>query len=474
MKDKFYSTILMIVAFIGSSFFCQAQYFQKVYTSSPYDQEGQDVLPTSDGGYLIAGYTQNSTQYDCDVYLIKTDGAGNMITTKTYGGAKPDFPYHMISSGDGNFLIVGYSQSYGGGDADVLLMKVDQTGTQIWQKTYGGFGNDYGQDIIPTSDGNFVLIGWSNSGASSIQVNLIKVDPSGNTIWNKMLGGSSDDFGHSVKQTSDGGYIILGHTMGSGNGDAYLVKADANGDYAWSQTFGGPGYDEGSYIHVNGDNTFTFVMRDSSAVGQDIDIRVIKTDAAGSTIWSKSYGGTKKDTPKMIQPTADGGYIVAGHSRSFGWINPDMWILKLNNGGDTTWTRHYGGPNNEHCYVVREQPDGSFIATGKTASFGPDMDAILLKLNSNGTLAVGINELVAGKDLINLYPNPSNGKITIDLKAFNASKITVADVLGQEIQTRQLRSEDAVDVSLIEERSGIYFVTCESENQTITKKIIIN
>ena len=328
MKDKFYSALVMIVAFIGSSFFCQAQYFQKVYVSSPYDQEGQDVQPTPDGGYLIAGYTQNSTQYDCDVYIIKTDAGGNMITSKIYGGNKPDFPYHMIPSGDGNFLIVGYSQSYGGGDADVLLMKVDQSGNQIWQKTYGGFGNDYGQDIVPTSDGNFVMVGWTNSGASSKEINLIKVDPSGNTIWNKMLGGGADDYGHSLKQCSDGGYIILGHTMGSGNGDAYLVKADSNGDFAWSQVYGGAGYDEGSYIHANSDNTFTFLIRDSSNVGQDIDVRIVKTDGAGTTIWSKSYGGNKKDTPKMIQPTSDGGYIAAAISRSFGWINPDMPVTQ--------------------------------------------------------------------------------------------------------------------------------------------------
>jgi hypothetical protein len=476
MKTKFHTTLFLFIILSGSSLISTAQtYFQKVYVSSPHDQEGQDVLPTSDGGYMIAGYTTNSTQYDCNVYLIKTDANGNMTSSKNYGGAKPDFPYHMIQTTDGNFFVIGYSQSYGGGDMDVLLLKVDQAGDLIWQKTYGGFGNDQGQDIIPTADGNYVIIGSSNSGVGSQEMNLIKIDPAGGVIWSKYIGGSAHDYGHSVKQCSDGGYILLGHTFSYGvNGDAYLVKTDGNGDYVWGKNFGGAAYDEGAYINVNGDGSFTFLIRDSSTVGQDVDIRVTKTDDQGNTIWSKTYGGTKKDTPKMIQPTSDGGYIVGGHSRSFGWINPDMWILKLNNAGDTTWTRHYGGVNNEHCYVVREQPDGSYIAVGKTASYGPDMDPIFLKLNSNGTFAVGINEYVSAPHSVNLYPNPSDGDLTIDLQDFKATKLTVADALGQEIYTKEFEPGNIVNLKFTDTKPGVYFIKCESETGSVTKKLIIN
>jgi hypothetical protein len=473
MKTKFYITLFLLILLSGISVISKAQaYFQKVYVSSPYDQEGQDVLPTPDGGYLIAGYTTNSTQYDCDVYIIKTDASGNKIATKNYGGAKPDFPYHMIKTMDGNYFIIGYSQSYGGGDMDVLLLKVDQDGNQIWQKTYGGNGNDQGQDIIATSDGNYVIIGSSNTGSSSQDMNLIKIDPAGNVIWSKLIGGGADDYGHSVQQCSDG-FIILGHTLSYGvNGDAYLVKTDLNGDFVWSQLFGGVGYDEGAYINVNSDGSFTFLVRDSSNAGQDIDIRIIKTDGTGNTIWSKLFGGNKKDTPKMIQPTSDGGYIVAAISRSFGWINPDMWIMKFNNSGDTTWTRHYGGVNNEHCYVVREQPDGSYIAVGKTASYGPDMDPIFLKLNSNGTLAVGINEYVGNTPSVNLYPNPSDGHFSVDLSGFNANKITIADVSGREIFVKKPEPGNTMNFALL--KAGIYFVRCESKTQSVTKKLIIN
>ena len=174
----------------------------------------------------------------------------------------------------------------------------------------------------------------------------------------------------------------------------------------------------------------------------------------------------------MIQPTMDGGYIVAAISRSFGWINPDMWIMKFDGGGDTTWTRRYGGVNNEHCYVVREQPDGSYIAVGKTASYSPDMEPIFLKLNANGTMAVGINEYVNNTNSIHLYPNPSEGHFAVEFLDFKANKITIADVLGQEIYVKESEPGNTFDFTL--NKSGIYFIRCESETQTVTKKLIIN
>jgi len=477
-KNKIISVNISTILIFLFPGICSAQtYFQKTYPNSPYEQEGQDVLATPDGGYLMAGYTTNSTINDCDVYLVKTDGVGNLLWTRTYGGAKPDFPYHMIETTDGNYFLIGYSQSYGGGDSDILLMKINPAGDLVWTKTFGGFGNDYGKDIIATTDGNYMIVGWSNSvGPGGQNANLIKIDPAGIVIWNKLYGGASQDYGSSVKQCSDGGYIMLGQTFsyGAGGGDAYLVKTNANGDTVWTKTFGGALADEGTYINVNADNSFTFLIRDSSNAGQDIDIRIVKTDATGNMIWSKIYGGTQKDTPKMIQPTADGGYIVGAISRSFGWINPDMWIMKFNNMGDTTWTRHFGGVNNEHCYVVREQPDGSYIATGKTASYGPDMDVILLKINSEGTFVVGMNELAKTHNNILLFPNPGEGDFQLEMGDFKAIKIRITDITGREIYEQEFKHEQKINIKLKNKIPGSYIIKCESETQSITIQFIIN
>ncbi len=470
MKTKFILTISLFMSFMV----CQSQsYFQKTYPMA-LDQEGQDVLPTPDGGYLIVGYTNTSLLYDCDLMIIKTDALGNQLWTKTYGGSKPDFPYHMLETNDGNYFLIGYSQSYGGGDLDILLQKIDPSGNQIWLKTYGGFGNDYARDIIATADGNYMIVGSSNSSSTTGQnANLVKIDPAGTVIWDKKYGGSANDHGCIVKQCSDGGYIMLGQTFsyGVGNGDAWLVKMNSNGDTTWTKTFGGAQNDEGISLTINSDDSFTFVIRDSSNAGSDIDTRIVKTSPTGTIIWDKTYGGNKKDSPKMIQKTSDGGYVIAAISRSFGWINPDMWILKLNSLGDTTWTRHYGGSNNEHCYTVRELADGSYIAVGKSTT--NTLDAILLKINSNGTLTVGLQEL-ANSSTIPLYPNPSAGSINLDLSNFKAKKVTVTDVLGIEIYNKEINNESMLTIKLEDHKTGVYFVRSESETQSVTNKFIIN
>lgn len=466
----FCSLVILLCSYSGVA----QSYFQEVYRSSPYNQEGQDVLPTSDGGYLIAGYTTNSILYDHDVLVIKTNALGKEQWRKTIGGSKPDFPYHMLATTDGNFFIVGYSQSYGGGDYDILLIKINSAGTILWQKTYGSWGNDIGHDIIKTNDGNYLIVGSSNSDDYDDQnANLIKITPAGSILWSKFYGGSADDFGNSVKQTSDGGYILLGQTFSYGSrGDAYLVKVNSSGDTAWTKRYGGAYNDDGVYITNSGDGGYVFVMRDSSNAGKDVDISVVKVNAGGAIQWKKVYGGDKKDTPKMIQRTSDGGFIIAGHSRSFGWINPDMWILKCNNAGDTLWTRHYGGYNHEHCYVVREQSDGSYIAVGKTDSYGPDFDAIFLKLSSKGTMIVGMEPLVQDEKNIIVYPNPASDKIRIDFNGLAAEKIYLRSVNGAEIISEIVDAQTA-EFDLSDKPDGIYFVSVVGREECVTRKVVV-
>lgn len=476
MKTNFI-LILVVFLYLFSDIITAQTYFQKVFQSSPFDEEGQDVLPTADGGYLITGYTTNNTINDCDILVIKADALGNELWRKTYGGAKPDFPYHMLATADGNFFLAGYSYSYGGGDMDILLMKIDPAGTLLWTKTYGGNGNDMGRDIIQTADGNYMIIGSSNSpGLGDQNANLIKIDPSGTILWSKLYGGTSNDYGNCVKQTSDGGYIMIGQTFsfGSPGGDAYLVKLNSNGDTTWTKQFGGTLNDEGYYITVATDGGYVFLVRDSSNVGQDIDIRMIKTDANGTIVWNKVYGGNKKDTPKMVQNTSDGGYIIGAISRSFGWINPDMWILKCNSMGDTTWTRHYGGSQNEHCYVVREILDGSYIAIGKTASYSPNFDPIFLKLSPNGSITVGMKELDMVSENVQLYPNPSEGNIYVESKGYEINKVRITNLLGEQVYSKELNKDEPIDIEIPDKRSGVYILTCETGSHSITKKFIVN
>lgn len=477
MKKRTYLISRLSLFFFLTCLFPQLQfgqaYFQKVYIDNPYDQEGEDALPMADGGYLICGYTTNSTVNDADVEVWKIDATGTLLWKKTYGGAKVDFVSHMTPTSDGNYLLVGYSQSYGGGDYDVLLLKIDPDGNTLWLKTYGGSDNDLGVDVSPTSDGNFIVTGYSNGAShADLDMYLAKIGADGTLLWNKWIGTSSEEISNCVKQATDGGYIVLGMTMSVGQGDAYLVKTDASGNVSWSQTYGGVHYDEGVYVDPNADGTYTFLVRDSSDAGMDIDVRIIKSDASGGVIWNKVYGGTKKDTPKMIQSTMDGGYIVAAITRSFGLINPDMWIMKFDAGGDTTWTHHYGGVNHEHCYVARELPDGSYIACGKTESYSPDMDVMFLKLSSAGTLTAGIEKFAASS--FNLFPNPAVNEVHLEISTNENASLSITDMSGREVVARANLAPGRTTIPLEEHAAGVYFVTLRSGTNISTRKLILN
>jgi regulation of enolase protein 1 (concanavalin A-like superfamily) len=430
------------------------------------------VQPTPDGGYFIAGVTEK-TPGDSDIYLVKTNGTGDTLWTKTYGGIRPDYPHTLLPLPDGNYFVVGFTKSFGAGQGDVWLIKVDPNGNYIWDKTYGGAGDDEGHEIIPTNDGNYMIAARINTQAA-----LIKVNGSGNVIWTKTYGGPQYETGTSVKQALDGGYILLGTTFtyGAGRGDCWLVKTNSYGDSAWSRTFGGSAFDEGKFVLANTDGSFIFCMNDSSNTNGDIDVRVIKVTGSGALLWSKNYGGDKKEVCKMIQHTMDGGYIVTAISRSFGWINPDFWLVKLDAVGDTMWTRHYGSWDHEHNYAVKQMADGSYIAIGHTKSYSNHTEIMFLKLDLQGTMTAS-GELVLDENTLNVYPNPTSGMVKIDLEAMQGfSSLRVCNALGQEIYTETLdgsQQEMSRTINLGGKEPGIYFAIFRSAQGLVTKKIIL-
>ncbi|MGQ0827601.1 MAG: T9SS type A sorting domain-containing protein [Bacteroidota bacterium] len=482
MKNNY--KISLFIAFLSCfSISVQGQTtFQKIY-SGFYGMDGLDVIPAIDGGYIITGMINNDIIDDIDIHIIKTNSTGDKMWEKSYGGVKPEYSFGILkASDDSGYYIIGYSRSFGGGDSDTWLLKIKVNGDTAWTKTYGSWGNDFGKEIIPTSDGNYMMVGYSNGlGGPNYDAFLIKTKPDGDVIWEKKYGGTNTEFGNSVKQTPDGGYIMLGQTFSYGvNGDAYLVKTNSTGDETWYKTYGGAQNDEGIFVLANSDGTYTFCVRDSSTAGTDVDVQIIKTQTDGTVIWDKNYGGNKKDTDKMIQPTSDGGYVVAAISRSFNagpFPLPDMWILKLKDNGDTLWTKSYGGQDNEHCYSVRQTSDGGYIAIGKTESFSSEDGIMFLKLNPSGNLgSVSVDEYFSDNNII-VHPNPTDGMINIDLnKNIVSGSLKIVNVLGQTIHSEIFSTQGNKNrvVNLIGQEPGVYFISIQSENKLITKKIIVN
>ncbi|MBA3664160.1 MAG: T9SS type A sorting domain-containing protein [Bacteroidetes bacterium] len=467
-NSTLFKLLILISIFSFSVNYYGQVFFQKTYPTT-FDKTSRDILPTADGGYILAGSTNNTTINDCDLNVVKTDNAGNLLWEKQFGGSLPDYAYSMVETSDGNYFITGYTQSFGGGDLDVYLIKIDPSGNLLWQKDIGSFTNEEGREIIKTSDGNYVICGSSNLGPNS-QAMLMKIDLAGNVLWTKKYGGANQEFGNSAKECSDGGFILTGQTFSSGqNGDTYLVRTDVNGDTLWTKTYGTALADEGVCVVNNSDGSYTFVVRDSTA-SRDVDVRVIKTDASGNLLWNKVYSGTLKDTPKSICSTADGGYMIGAISRSFGWINPDMWLLKLDGGGDTLWTRHFGGSDHEHCHKAKEW-DGGYIAVGHARSYGPGQKVMFVKMNNSGGIVASVNNNVAFENDLKVYPNPAaDGLINVTSESGIPLKIKLINLLGQVVYAGA-PEDKTIDLGV--RQQGVYLLTIESQKGISTRKVVI-
>ncbi len=356
----------------------------------PDDDQIRKLIQTTDGGFVGVGWTRSFGQGNYDVYVVKISATGQLQWTKTIGGPNEDFGRAIIQTTDGGYAITGHTTSFGQGGHDVYVIKLSATGNLQWTRTIGGPQWDEGYDLIQTPDGGYVVVGFTSSfGQGNYDVYVAKLDSVGNLQWTRTIGGTSIDWGYSIVQTTDGGYAITGVTasFGQGSYDGYVVKLNANGVLQWTRTIGGTAHDWCFSLVQTTDNGYALACRTTSFGQGSMDVYIVKLNSAGGIQWTKTVGGSGNEEAHSIIQSINGGFLIAGYTSSFGQGGYDVYIIKLDALGNLQWTRTIGGNNDDWGLSIVQASNGGAAIGGITQSFGlGSWDAYVINLDASGNL----------------------------------------------------------------------------------------
>jgi hypothetical protein len=330
------------------------------------------------------------------IIAITTDCFSQNSFQKLIGGPQHERAQTVFSTSDNGIMVNAATGSYGAGDIDMMLLKLDSTGNILWSNTYGTTVYDNAEFAIETSDHNLICTGRSiiNSGSPASAI-IFKTDSSGNLSWSKSYGGTSDDGFVHIIETSDNGFAAVGNTksLSSGESDILFVRTDINGDTIFTHSYGTVENETGSYVVQLPDNGFLITGRQTTVNGTKADGILLRTDSAGNQLWCKLYGDTLFEEFTAVQQTTDGGFIIAGSTTGNGSGGFDILLMKTDTGGAVQWSHAYGGIYSDAAYDLHVTNDNGFIMSGFTESLGygnpvgPGVDhsnIYLMKTDSSG------------------------------------------------------------------------------------------
>jgi hypothetical protein len=366
--------------------------FEKAFDGGA-DDSGYSALQDDDGNFVILGTTSSFGAGANDMYLQKTDNRGKLLWAKSYGGAaNNEESLHLASTSDGGYILAGRSYSFGAGNEDAYLVKTDRDGNLQWSKVYGTPKIERAYSVRQTSDGGYILVGTSFDYQNTLveintyEVLLIKVTSTGDLVWAKRYDAHFNEQGYDVEQTSDGGYIVTGIAQGDplGFSDLLLMKTDGSGNIEWANAYGGALQEQASSVRQLGDGSYLVGGFTNSSGAGSGDGLMMKVNSGGSIQWAKTYGGVNNELCYSAQPTSDGGYLLTGSAGSFGAGSFDGYLVKTDGSGNLQWSRAYGGSNVEFGNVGFETSDGGYLLAGVTRSFSATADVYLVKTDAIG------------------------------------------------------------------------------------------
>ncbi|MEP7317509.1 MAG: T9SS type A sorting domain-containing protein [Panacibacter sp.] len=531
---------LLIVTIISFTAFSQFTIpAQKTIKGNSWDIFPYAAL-TTDGGFIIGGFSysgvwghkseavRGNAGYP-DFWVIKFNAEGKIQWDKTIGGKLTDELHALIQTADGGYMLGGYSASNisfektenSRGGSDYWIVKLGRKGDIEWDKTIGGSGADVLHSIKQTTDGGYILGGYSLSDISGEKTEssrggsdywVVKLNSNGIKQWDKTIGGAGNDQLNAIQQTADGGYILGGYSSSNisgektensyGNNDYWMVKLNNNGIKQWDKTIGGAGNDQLNAMQQTADGGFILGGEsDSNVSGEKTensrgssDYWIVKLDTQGDIEWDKTIGGNSYDVLHALQQTKDGGYISGGQSASDSsgektentigeWQESDYWVVKLNSNGGIEWDKTIGGNATDILTDIHEIKKNNYLLVGYSGSpvsgdkTQPTRDlwdfwTVNLHYNNTAIAAIESNKNTAGisnntANKIIVFPNPV--KEILHIQTGDNVTFVLTNQYGAALITKTITGNGAVNVQHLS--AGLYYLKNITTGET--RKVII-
>ncbi len=472
MKNTFYISLLTLALFA----LAPAQIRFAVAVGGTGIDFGNSVIQTTDGGFAVAGGTECfglGSDFSPDLFLAKFSSTGAYEWSRTVGGTNWDLGNSVIQTTDGGFAIAGWTRSFGVGGSDFFLVKFSSTGSYEWSHAVGGTSDDLGYSVVQTSDSGFAVAGYTYSfGAGGRDLFLVKFSSTGAYQWSRAAGGTDDDYGMSVIQTTDGGLIVAGYTysFGAGSYDFFLVKFSSAGAYQWSRALGGASYDQGISVVQTSDGGLAVAGATNSFGAGAGDLYLVRLTSTGVFKWSFVVGGMDADIGYSVIQTTDGGYAVAGHTYSFGAGSDDFILAKFDSVGSSC-IGSYVSPTvtNVSPTITSTTPTVTTVTPTVTSVSPTVMDVSPTVMEICSELYISETIIKPSKLDISVSPNPFNSSCAIS--APTDATIEIFDINGKCVGA--FDKTPCVWTPEKEIGSGIYLIKATASNQTTTRRAIL-
>ena len=378
-------------------------YWARSYGTNGSD-DAQAIIQTSDEGYIFAGNTNQDTSGGIDAWILKLDDDGSVAWQYRYGNSSNDNVTDIIQDSDGNYTFIGYTNSSTIGGYDIWLVQLYADGNIRAVFEYGNSSNDFAYEIHQTADGGYIIVGATNSTpkGDDYDVLVMKLNSNLNIAWTKIYGGPGYQEGKSIVELTDvngdtTGYVVAAETRTSSNSsDYWIFRIDPNGNMVWGKDIGGKGTDVPSDIKIDSSGNITVVgYSNSSGItgnGETNDYWVVWIDPnTGNVLNQMSFGGGGDDRATFVIPYTNGTLLVYGYSNSFNTYSTyDYWAIMMKTSGSIIWQKTYGGDDDEIARTADQTftSDKGFIFGGTTYSccYAPP-NYWAVKVKSNGNIA---------------------------------------------------------------------------------------